>query len=118
VSAIARDAAGLSTQSTAVSVTVNTATQPPPTGVTFQASADHATVTSYRVEVFAAGANISTATPIATTNVGKPAPNSSNDITVSIPSFFSALAPGSYQLTVAAENGSQFTRSTPVAFTK
>jgi hypothetical protein len=117
LSAIARDAAGLTKQSTVVSVTVSAVTAPP-TGVIFQASVDHATVTSYRVEVFAAGANPNTATPIATQDVGKPAPNASNDISVSIPSLFSALAAGNYQLTVAAVSGTQFTRSTALAFTK
>jgi regulation of enolase protein 1 (concanavalin A-like superfamily) len=117
LTAIARDAAGLTKQSAAVSVTVSTATAPP-TGVTFQASADHATVTSYKVEVFAAGVNTTTGTPLSGIDVGKPTPNSSNDITVLISSFFSALAPGSYQLTVAAVAGTQFTRSTPVTFTK
>ena len=118
LSAVARDAAGLSTQSAAVSVTVSAATTAP-TGVIFQASADHATVTSYRVEVFAAGADPNTATAIATTDVGKPTPDANNDISVSIPSFFSALAPGNYQLTVAAVSGTQVTRSNPpTAFTK
>jgi hypothetical protein len=117
LNAVARDAAGLSTQSVSVSVTVNAVTAPP-TGVIFQASVDHATVTSYRVEVFAAGANPNTATPIATQDIGKPAPNASNDISVSIPSLFSALAAGNYQLTVAAVSGTQFTRSTALAFTK
>jgi regulation of enolase protein 1 (concanavalin A-like superfamily) len=117
LNAVARDAAGLSTQSVSVSVTVSAVTAPP-TGVIFQASVDHASVTSYRVEVFAAGANPNTATPIATQDVGKPAPNASNDISVSIPSLFSALAAGNYQLTVAAVSGTQFTRSTALAFTK
>jgi predicted phage tail protein len=117
LNAVARDAAGLSTQSVSVSVTVSAVTAPP-TGVIFQASVDHATVTSYRVEVFAAGANPNTATPIATQDIGKPAPNASNDISVSIPSLFSALAAGNYQLTVAAVSGTQFTRSTALAFTK
>jgi hypothetical protein len=96
-----------------------TAAVAPPTGVIFQASVDHATVTSYRVEVFASGADPNTATPIATTDVGKPAPDANNDISVSIPSFFSALAPGNYQLIVAAVNGGGLTRSNPpVAFAK
>jgi len=119
LNAVARDAGGLSTQSASVSVSVAAAAPPPATGVIFQASADHATVTSYRVEVFAAGADPNTATPIATTDVGKPTPDGSNDITVSIASFFQGLAAGNYQLTVAALNGAGFTRSNPpVAFTK
>jgi regulation of enolase protein 1 (concanavalin A-like superfamily) len=118
LTAIARDAAGLTRQSAAVSVTVKSTTLPAPTGVTFQASADHATVTSYRVEVFAAGANTTTGTPVSSISVGKPAPNSSNDITVSISSFFTALGAGNYQLTVAAGSSTGSTRSTPVTFTK
>ena len=117
ITAIARDAAGLTAQSAPVSITVS-ATLAPPTGVMFQASLDHATLTSYRVEVFAAGVDPATTTAIATIDVGKPTPDAANDITVSIASFFQPLAPGNYQLTVAAVNGTEFTRSTPVAFTK
>ena len=71
------------------------------------------------MEVFAAGADPNTATAIATTDVGKPTPDANNDISVSIPSFFSGLAPGNYVLTVAAVSGTQFTRSSPaLSFTK
>jgi len=87
-------------------------------GVMFQASADDATLTSYRVEVFIAGSTTSTGTPAAAIDIGKPTPDTNNDILVSLPSFFQSLAPGSYELTVAAVNGSQFTRSTPLAFMK
>ena len=59
-------------------------------------------MTNYRLEVFAAGADPNTATPVSTFDAGKPAPDANNDITVSAPSFFSALAPGNYQLTVSA----------------
>lgn len=119
LSAVARDSGGSSTQSVPVNVTVTAAAATsPPTGVIFQASADHAMVTSYRVDVFAAGANPGTSTPIAMQDVGRPTPDANNDISVSIPSFFSALAPGDYQLTVAAVSGTMFTRSTAIAFTK
>jgi regulation of enolase protein 1 (concanavalin A-like superfamily) len=120
LTAVAYDAAGQNTRSAPVNITVTTATTalPPPLGTTFQASPDHATLTGYRVEVFAAGVNTATGTPLASIDVGKPAPNASNDITVSIPGFFTPLAPGNYQLTVAAVNGSQFTRSVPIAFAK
>jgi hypothetical protein len=84
----------------------------------FQASADHATVTSYQVDVFAQGANPDTDTPIATTDIGKPAPDASNDISAAISSFFAALAPGTYQLTVAARNGGEFRRSLPITFVR
>jgi len=118
--AVAYDSAGQSTRSAAVTVTVTataSATSSAPVGVMFQASADHATLTSYRVEV-SAGGSTSTGTPLAAIDIGKPSPDTNNDILVSMPSFFQALAPGSYELTVAAVNGSQFTRSTPLAFTK
>lgn len=116
LTAIAYDAAGQSTRSAPVTVTVTSTA--PPTGVSFQASADHATLTTYRVEVFAAGFSMAAGPPLAVIDIGTPTPDASNDIVVSIPSFFLALAPGSYELTVAAVSGSQFTRSTPVAFTR
>jgi predicted phage tail protein len=117
VTAMAYDAAGLNTRSAAVSVTV-TASVSPPTGVEFTASADDATVTSYRIDVFAAGADPNTATPVASLNAGKPTPDANNNITVSAPSFFSALALGNYQLTVSAINANGIGRSSPVAFTR
>ena len=110
--AVAYDEGGLSAQSAAVTVTVGTPVQPP-TGVIFQASVDHTIVVSYQVDVFAAGADPETATPIATINVGKPAPGAGNDITVTIPAFFSALPPGTYQLTVATQNADGLSRSAP-----
>jgi regulation of enolase protein 1 (concanavalin A-like superfamily)/uncharacterized protein (DUF2141 family) len=118
LTAVAYDAAGLNTRSAAVSVTVTSATLTAPTGVVFTASTDNATVTSYRIDVFAAGANPSTATPVASMNAGKPTPDASNNITVSAPSFFSALAPGNYQLTISAINANGTGRSSPIAFTR
>jgi len=117
LTAVAYDGSGLNTRSSPVSVTV-AASQTPPTGVVFTASSDNATVTSYRIDVFAAGADPNTATPVATMDAGKPTPDANNDITVSAPSFFSALAPGNYQLTVSAINANGTGRSTPVAFTR
>jgi chitinase len=120
LTAVASDAAGLSTPSAAVSVTV--AAQPPPpsppTGVAFTASVDDATVTSYQIDVFAPGVDTTTATPIASINGGHPAPDATNTITISVPSFFSALAPGNYQLTVSAVSPSGLGRSTPITFTR
>jgi major membrane immunogen (membrane-anchored lipoprotein) len=117
LTARAYDNAGAVATSAAVTVTV-TAVSSAPTGVVFQASADHATVTSYRLDVFAAGADPATAAPVATYDAGKPAPDANNDITVSAPSFFSALAAGSYQLTISAINAGGIGRSTPVSFTR
>jgi predicted phage tail protein len=117
LTARAYDAAGLSATSAAVSVTVSS-TSTGPTGVSFTASADHATVTSYRLDVFAAGADPNTATPVSSLDAGKPAPDATNTITVSAPSFFSALAPGNYQLTVSAINSAGIGRSLPIAFAR
>jgi regulation of enolase protein 1 (concanavalin A-like superfamily) len=114
----AYDAAGAVTTSSTVSITVS-GTLALPTGIAFQASADHATVTSYRLDIFAPGANPSTATPVATKSLGKPTPNSSNTITVTtLSTFFSALVPGSYQATVSAVNSGGIGRSAPISFTR
>jgi hypothetical protein len=87
--------------------------------VVFTASTDHATtVTSYLLEVFAAGANPSTATPAATSNLGKPTPASNGDITVDRAAFFSGLPPGSYLATVTAIGLGGLTRSAGVTFTR
>jgi regulation of enolase protein 1 (concanavalin A-like superfamily) len=118
LTAVAYDAGGLTAQSVAVSVVVNPPPDPPPTGVSFIASTDHASVTSYRVDVFAAGADPDTATPVATLDAGKPTPDVDDGITVSAPSFFSALAPGSYELTVTAISPDGSGRSQPVAFVR
>jgi hypothetical protein len=118
LTAMAYDAAGLSAQSAAVSITVNTASGGAPTGVSFHASADNATVTSYRLDISAAGADPNTATPVSSLDLGKPTPDASNTITVSAPTFFSALAPGSYQLTVTAISPSGTGRSPASAFTR
>ena len=124
LTAVAYDAAGLSTASAAVSVTVVGPAPPPPpppsppTGVAFTASVNDATVTSYRIDVFAAGVDPNTATPVASIDGGHPTPDATNTITISVPAFFTALAPGNYQLTVSAVSPSGLGRSTPVAFTR
>jgi regulation of enolase protein 1 (concanavalin A-like superfamily) len=118
LTAVASDAASLSTASAAVSVTV-AAPLSPPTSVDFTASTDNATVTSYEIDIFAAGVDTTTATPVASINVGHPTPAATNTITISAPAFFAALAPGNYQLTVSALSPSGVGRSTPpVAFTR
>jgi hypothetical protein len=75
-------------------------------------------VTSYELRIYAAGANPSTATPIATSNLNKPTPNASNDITVDLPSFFVSLAPGNYVAAVAALGTGGSSVSTGVAFSR
>jgi len=117
VKAIAYDNSGASATSAVSTITVNTSTTTPPTGVMFTASPDHATlVTSYQLRIYASGADPNTATPVATSNLGKPTPDANNDITVSQPSFFSALAPGNYVAAVAAIGSGGSSLSTAVTF--
>jgi hypothetical protein len=116
--AVAYDSAGASATSAAVTVSV-TSTSTAPRLVVFTASSDHATnVTSYLLEVFVAGANPNTATPVATSNLGKPTPASNNDITVDRAAFFSALPSGNYLATVSAIGPGGRTRSAGVTFTR
>jgi regulation of enolase protein 1 (concanavalin A-like superfamily) len=116
LTAVAVDAAGNRTTSSAVSVTVNAAVSVPHF-VVFQKSTDDATlVTSYRFDVFANGANPATATPLATSNLGHPAADTSGTITVDQSSFFAALAPGTYVATVSAIDSGGAGRSAPVTF--
>ena len=118
LTAKAFDAAGLQATSTAVSITVGSAPTAP-TAVVFTASADHATnVTSYRLSVYAATANPTTATPIATSDLGKPTPATNNDITVDRASFFAALPVGSYLATVTAIGPGGQTQSSSVTFSR
>jgi chitinase len=102
VFAVAFDADGGSTTSNNATINVIAAATVPKL-VVFKASSDHGTlVTSYRLDIFAAGANPNTATRLAFSDLGKPAPNSAGDISVDRASFFNALAPGSYVATVSA----------------
>jgi hypothetical protein len=74
----------------------------PPAVIVFTISAGHALVKNYRLDIYAAGANPSVAVPIATTDLGKPSPDTSGDATVDRAAFFAALKPGSYLATVTA----------------
>lgn len=120
LTAVAHDADGGRSTSGAVSVTIKSATTTtPPRAVVFTASSDHATnVTSYTLKVYAAGANPSTATAIATSNLGKPTPASNGDITVDRATFFSNLAAGNYIATVTAVGPGGQTQSSSVTFTR
>jgi len=119
VTAVAYDNTGASGTSTARTITVSASTSTtPPTAVVFQASVDHATVTSYRLNVFASGANPATATAVATSDLGKGTPDANRDITVNRATWFSALAAGTYQATVTAIGSGGSSRSSPVTFTR
>jgi hypothetical protein len=119
LTAIAYDNGGASTTSAAVNVTVSGGTSPPPTRVVFNPSPDHATssVTSYSVALRRAG-DATTATPVATKNLGKPSPVN-NDITVDISDIVNPLPAGSYYAIVTAIGPNGSGASTPSAnFTK
>ena len=115
--AVATDADGGSGSSATATVTVSTVTSSTKR-VAFTASVDHATLTNYLVEVFPSTANPATATAIASSNLGKPAPNSSNEITVDQTTFLNSLAPGNYLVTVAAVGAGGKSRSSAISFTR
>lgn len=118
VRATAYDGDGASATTAAATITVGAAVSPP-TGVVFQKSADHATlVTSYELRIFANGAIPNTATPLAKVNLGKPAPATNGDITVSQPTFFSNFSVGTYVGAVAAIGSGGASVSTGVTFTR
>jgi chitinase len=117
--AVAYDTSGASATSSTIVVTVGTVTTTPPTSIVFTASVDHATtVTKYVLRIYAAVANPATATPVATSDLGKPTPSSSGDITVNREAFFSALAVGSYQAAVSSVGSGGESQSGAVAFTR
>lgn len=118
LTAVAYDNLGLRTTSVARSITVTGVVTPPPTTVIFQRSVDHATVTSYRLDVFASGANPATATPVATSDLGKPTPAANGDVTLNRATFFSALAAGNYVATVSAIGTGGSSRSTSITFSR
>ena len=91
---------------------------PPPQYAVFYPSPDHdTTVTAYRFDVFAVGADPSTATPIASQDVGKP-PVVNGDVTAEVTATISALGPGTYQATIAAVGAGGITQSAPATFTR
>ena len=61
---------------------------------------------------------LETATPVASSNLGKPEPAASGDITADRAAFFAGLAPGTYQATVSAVNASGSSRCPAVTFTR
>jgi predicted phage tail protein len=118
LTAVAYDNLGAKTTSAARSITVTGTATTPPTSIVFQKSVDHTSVTSYRLDVFASGANPATATPLATSDLGKPTPATNGDITVNRATFFSALAAGNYVATVSAIGASGSSRSASVTFSR
>jgi hypothetical protein len=80
--------------------------------VIFTPSTDHATVTSYLLEIYTAGATPGTSTPVASRNLGKPAVVS-GEISVDVATLITPLAAGNYIATVSAVSASGSGRSTP-----
>lgn len=121
VSAVAYDVEGLRTESLHIALTVSTNG-----GVTngtyrfgFTASTDHATrVTSYQLNVYSYGANPATSAPLATSDLGKPAPDALSNITVDRTTFINALQSGSYTATISAIGSGGTTQSQPTTFTR
>jgi regulation of enolase protein 1 (concanavalin A-like superfamily) len=118
--AIAYDSNGGVKSSATRSITVTaSAPTPAPKMVSFTANSDHATaVTKYRLDIFASGANPLTATPLKSSDLGKPTPDASSTITVDRGTFFATLAAGSYVATVSAVGPGGESRSTSITFNK
>ena len=115
--AVATDADGGSGSSAIATVTVGTTTTTTKR-VSFTASVDHAIVSSYLLEVFPSTANPATATAMTSSDLGKPTPDSSNQITVDRTTFLNNLAPGNYLITVASIGSGGKSRSTAISFTR
>ena len=75
-------------------------------------------MSNYVLKVFAATANPATATPLATSDLGKPTPAANGEITVDRQTFFTALAAGNYQATVTAIGPGGQTAGAAIAFTR
>jgi regulation of enolase protein 1 (concanavalin A-like superfamily) len=119
VRAVAYDTSGASASSATRSVTVSGGTTSAPRAVVFQASTDHATLVSrYELRIFASGANVLTAVPLVTSDLGKPSPASNGEITVDRATVFSALAIGNYVAAVRAVGSGGTSTSTGVSFTR
>jgi hypothetical protein len=118
LTAVAYDLSGASASSGPVTVTVSGSDVPAPRAVAFTVSADHANVSSYVLKIFGADVHSSTGTPVATSDLGKPAPDAYNDVMVNRLAFFESLAPGNYIATVTAISAGGETPSAAVAFAR
>lgn len=98
-----------------IDLTGNGATVPETDGesgeISFEASADHATIDSYLIRVYAVG---TTSPVVDEIDIGKPAPDGDNVITYDLSAFLDALAPGDYVVVVCAvDNGAPGLESDP-----
>ena len=116
LTAVAIDEDGTRIASIARSITIHDV--PRVRLIVFDPSPDHDTlVTSYLFEIFPAGVDTSTATPIASQYLDKQPPVD-GVITAGVTTTISALPPGDYQGTVAAVGSAGSSRSAAVAFTR
>jgi hypothetical protein len=116
VNAVASDNLGAATVSPAATFTVWVDAVPPRV-VAFMASADHATlVQRYVLEIYASGATPGTSVPVASTDLGKPIPTATGEITLDLQAFLQALPPGMYLASVIAVGEGGIGRATPATF--
>jgi hypothetical protein len=83
----------------------------------FEPASPSGSVSYYRLEVFAAGANISAAAPIATQNLGQP-PVVAGEARADVRATLLPLPLGSYDVTVAAVGSFGVLRSQPFRFVR
>jgi hypothetical protein len=115
--AMAFDADGGSATSSTATVTVGSSSVLT-RRVAFTASADHATVTRYVMDVYLSTAIIGVTLPLTSSDLGKPTPNSSNEVIVDRTSLLNSLLPGTYRITVSAVGTGGSSRSSPYTFTR
>jgi chitinase len=114
--AVARDNGGATTTSAARGITITNPAMPK--RAIFSPSPDHAAVTHYNLDIFTAGANLATAVPVATRNLGKPAVVNGT-CTVDIAATILALPGGNYIATVVAvSSGGMSTRAVSPTFAR
>jgi hypothetical protein len=118
--AVAIDAdGGSATSSTAtVSVGSTTSTSTLTRRIAFTASADHATVIRYVMDIYLSTAIIGVTLPLTSSDLGKPTPNSANEIIVDRTTLLNSLLPGTYRITVSAVGSGGSSRSSPITFTR
>lgn len=81
--------------------------------LTFRASADHASVTSYGIHVYA----LNTTSPVLSTrDIGKPTPDTNNDIKHDITAMLSPLSNGNYTVIVSATSPGGIAETTGTNF--
>ena len=117
--AVAIDADGATASMTvSVNVTSSTSTSILTRRVAFTASANHATVIRYVMDVYLSTSIIGVTVPLTTSDLGKPLPNSANEIIVDRTTLLNSLLPGTYRITVSAVGSGGSSRSSPITFTR